>query len=105
VIYFLERAVPERLIAEFPLKAMLLLRRGGSDCAVRTAAANAVLAASAPDTARLLPDAGPEVLQTVGRLVRRLPCFELSLGPDPDRIGGTIEALLAELRADRLQPA
>src|SRR4029453_17450300 len=105
VIFFPERAVPDKLIADFPLTAILLLRRGGSVCSVRPVPSNVMLAASAPDTARLLPDAGPEVLRTVGRLVRRLPCFELSLGPDPDRIGETIEALLAELRADRLPPA
>jgi hypothetical protein len=59
----------------------------------------------APDTARLLPGAGPEVLRILGTLVRRLPCFDFFLGPDPAQIPQAIEALLTKLDAGRLEPA
>ncbi len=105
IIYFLNDTVPEKLIANFPLKAILLLRRGGETCGFRPVADNDALSACASDTARLLPGAGPEVLHNLARLIRRLPCFELQLGPDPNRIPSTIIDLLAALHTNSLQPA
>jgi hypothetical protein len=104
-IYYLAETVPEKLIAEFPIKALLLLRHGGNACHAVPASPNAALAAVAPDTARLLPGAGPEVLHKVGKMVRRLPCFDFFLGPDPKRIPDAIEALMTRLDAERLEPA
>jgi hypothetical protein len=105
VIYFLNRAVPERLIAGFPLKGMLVVRRGGDCCVTRPMPANRALVEIAPDTAMLLPDSGAEVLRSLARLSRLLPCYELVLGPDPARIPVVIGDLLEALRADRRQPA
>jgi hypothetical protein len=105
VIYFLDATMPQKLIAGFPLKAILRLRRGGDSCSFRPAPPNRAVAEAAPDTACILPDAGPEVLRAIGRLARQLPCYDLFLGPDPGRIPESISGLLAELRAERLQPA
>ena len=99
VIYFLKNSTPESLITDFPLKAILLLRRGGERCAVRPLSGSTVVRLSAPDTALLLPDAGVEVLRSLASLSRAVPCFALDLGPRPQDIPPTISRLLAELAA------
>ena len=84
----------------FPLKAILLPRSSNEDCTVLPIPPVAALRASAPDTARLLPDAGPEVLRCIARLVRSVPCYELLLGSRPEIIPDVIAGLLAELSAE-----
>lgn len=98
VIYYLNEAVPERLITQFPVRAILVLKRRGDACHARPIAAGTALALSAPDTAMLIPGSGPEVLRELGKLVRAVPCFEFELGPNPAAIPPAIEALLDALR-------
>lgn len=95
-IYFLSRTCPEKLISEFPLKAILLLKRGGDRCEARLIPPVAVFRRAVPDTARLLPDAGSELVRCMAQLVRAVPCYELSLGNAPERIAGAISALLMD---------
>ncbi len=97
LIYYLHAAVPDKLIRAFPLKAILLPRRGSGACSVRPVAPAAALRASAPDTAHLLPDAGVEVLTGIAGLVRAVPCYELLLGSPPQDIPGLIATLLDSL--------
>jgi hypothetical protein len=97
VIYFLADSSPEKLVREFPIKAVLVIRLGGEACGAIPISAVAALTACAPDTARLLPDSGAEVLKAIARLVRSAPCFELRLGADPKRIPAVISELLATL--------
>lgn len=97
IIFYLNRARPERLLEAIPIKAILLVKRGGDVCRLEPVSPSAALAASAPDTAMLLAGSGPEVLRSLGRLVRAAPCFTLHLGPDPSRITLTIRTLLGEL--------
>ena len=99
MIYFLNEASPDKLIASFPLKAILLPRRSSENCAIVPVPSVAALRASAPDTARLLPDAGPEVLRCIARIVRLVPCYELHLGSRPEIIPNAIAALLEKLSA------
>ena len=94
-IYFLDETVPDKLISSFPLTAILLPRPDGDGCHLRRVPPVAALRASAPDTARLLPDAGSEVLRCLARLVRSVPCYELCLGSRPDAIPGVIAGLLS----------
>lgn len=100
-IYFLKRAEPERLLAEFPIKALLMLQKSDGETRLAPTSPAAVLAGSAPDTARLLAGAGPEVLRTLSQLVRRLPCYTLLLGSNPAAIPVVIERLLHERRDAR----
>ena len=93
-IYYINDALPERIVRQFPLQALLLLERDEGECYFEPVSAGSVLADSAPDTARLLPDAGPEVLRIMGQLVRRLPCYRLHLGSDSSKIAPAIERLL-----------
>jgi hypothetical protein len=93
-IYLLNRAAPDRLLAGFPLKAILLLEKCEGPTLFLPVSAGSVLSAWAPDTARLLANAGAEVLRTLGRLVRSLPCYKLRLGSDPSAIAPAIDDLL-----------
>jgi hypothetical protein len=98
-IYFLNKAAPHKLISSFPLKAILLPRRTGETCELRPIAAAAALRVAAPNTAKLLPDAGAEVVRSLAQLVSAVPCYELALGSRPELIPGVISGLLAQRRA------
>jgi hypothetical protein len=99
-IYFLNEAIPHKLILSFPLKAILVLRRAGEICEFHPISPAAVLRRTAPDTAKLLPDAGPEVMHSLAHLVRKVPCYELSFGRKPELIPSLISELLARQHAD-----
>ena len=95
-IYFLNEAAPHKLISKFPLKAILFPRRVGEICELRPIPAVAALRFAAPNTSKLLPDAGAEVMRRLARLVRAVPCYELLLGSRPELIPGVICELLAK---------
>jgi hypothetical protein len=99
-IYFLNEAAPHKLIASFPLKAILLPRSSSENCTIIPVPSVAAVRICGPDTARLLPDAGPEVLRCIAHLVRSVPCYELQLGSKPEIIPDVIAALLAELSVE-----
>jgi hypothetical protein len=92
-IYFLNETAPHKLVSSFPLKA-ILFPKGGEACELRPIPPVAALRFAAADTAKLLPDVGPELLRCLGRLVRAVPCYELSLGSKPDAIPNVISDLL-----------
>lgn len=94
-IYFLNETVPHQLIAHFPLKAILVLRKA-QVFGIRPASPTATLSLVAPDTAKLLPGAGAEVLRCLTRLVRLVPCYEMLIGPDPRQVPRTIIQVLNE---------
>jgi hypothetical protein len=94
-IYFLHQTCPEKLIAGFPLKAILLPRRGGDACETCPVSPATVLRLTAPDTSVLLPDAGSEVMRCMAELVRAVPCFDLQLGPRPEAIAEVIASVIA----------
>jgi len=102
-IYFLGRTCPHKLISEFPLKAILLPRRGGTTCSLRPISSIVALRLAAPDTARLLPDAGAEVMRCIAELLRKVPCYELFLGSDPQCIPKKISAFLSTGPRDDLE--
>ena len=97
-IYFLNDTVPHKLIAGFPLKAILLLRKA-EFFGLRPASMASTLSRIAPDTAKLLPGAGEEVLRCLTRLVRLVPCYEMSIGPDSQLVPQTISHVLSEQTA------
>lgn len=102
-IYFLNQAIPHKLIASFPLKAILVLRKTGELCEFRPISPVAVLRRTAPDTGKLLPDAGAEVMHSLAYLVRRVPCYELAFGKKPELIPGVISRLLTGGKAEARQ--
>ncbi len=95
-LYFLLPAFARQMIRRVPVRAILLPRVGGGPSSrLQPASPTAALLAIAPVTTTLLPDAGPEIFQSVGQLVRRVPCYDLQLGTD---VAG-LQALLIDLLA------
>lgn len=100
-LYYLLPAFARQVIRRVPVRAILLPKVvGGPSSRLLPASQTAALLAIAPVTATLLPDAGPEVFESVGRLVRRVPCYELQLGTDVAGLQATLTDLLARLGVD-----
>jgi hypothetical protein len=97
-IYFLNQATPEKLLLRFPIRALLIVRRSEGPTRLTAALPEAVMTEIAPDTTRLLPDAGGEVFAAVSRLARAAPAYTLHLGGGPADIAPTIDRLLADMR-------
>lgn len=101
---FLHEHVPERLIRDFPLFAILLpVVTGESGSRVEPCSAHEALLALAPSTMAQLPASGPEDLAFAGRLVRQLPCYRLFLGRDVSSISSTIASLIDSFSAARAE--
>lgn len=97
---FLERHVPEKLCAGFPLVAILLPHVVGEGPArlVRVSAGEA-LRALAPTTLFQLPGAAAASFGMMAALARRLPAYRLELGGDVGEIPGVILRFLEERAA------
>ncbi len=96
-IFFLREHFPEKLIREFPLRAILIPRvTGKPDTQVRVASPQAALLALAPSTVSQLPNAGAQVFQHLTALVRQVPSFYLDAGTDLPQIPQTILGVLRE---------
>ena len=100
-VVFVEQHFPDRPIAGFPLKAVVLPRITGGPVtrAVPTSAA-AALAALAPSTVFQLHTAGREAFSFMAALVRQIPAFVLELGEDASAIPDAIADLLRSLGTD-----
>lgn len=98
-LYFLQRHVPETLTASFPLRAVVAVRvSGGGDTVLAPTPRGPILRALAPSTVLLAPLSGAPTLGALGRLVRRVPAYELRVGTNPDQVPATILGLLGRLR-------
>jgi hypothetical protein len=94
---FLDEHYPDKVIAGFPIQAILLPRvTGQTETTLKKATAGAALAALAPSTLFQLPGAGKMALQTMSKLVRQVPCYTLALGSDLSKIPNVILRLLSK---------
>jgi hypothetical protein len=94
-VYFLHEHVPDRLMLEAELRAILIPRRAeAATTALCPAPRAAALAALAPSTILQLPAAGAATLERLTELVRGVPTHFLDVGSDPGAIGPTISTLL-----------
>jgi hypothetical protein len=93
-IFFLNRLCPDRLITDFPLRALLLPRVAGRTRLERTSAA-AALRALVPGTMFGVHATEAATFSTLAALARRLPCYTLEVGPNLAEIPAAIERLLA----------
>lgn len=99
-VVFVDQQFPDRPIASFPLRAIVLPTiTGGPRTRVVPTTRAAALAALAPSTVFQLHTAGSEALRYLARLVREVPAFTLELGHDASEVPDVILALLDELRA------
>jgi hypothetical protein len=85
-------------IARFPLRAIVVpeVAAGGASALAPRPAARA-LAALAPGTILQFPGAGAGEFAAFSDLVRRVPCFSLRLGAEPDAVPCLLGDLLGSL--------
>jgi hypothetical protein len=97
-VIFVDQHFPDRPIAGFPLRAVVLptITGGPVTRAVPTTSA-AALGALAPSTVFQLHTAGREAFSFMAALVRRVPAFVLELGDDASAIPVVLDDLLASL--------
>lgn len=94
-LLFLAENFSEKLIQEFPLKAILLPTVSGNlDTFLKPASAISALKALAPSTLFQLSGAGKTEFENMSKLVKCVPCYTISLGTDLPQISQTIKQLL-----------
>ena len=94
-VYFLNEHVPERLLLEAELRAILVPRLGGDrETRVRPANAAAALAALAPSTILQLPAADSRTLQRLADIAKSVPSYHLELGTELETTPRAIASLL-----------
>jgi hypothetical protein len=95
-LFFLHRHHPEKIVAQAPLRAILIPRvTPAASTRVRRASPAAALAALAPSTLLQLPGATQTTLARLAEVVRDTPCYHLDTGRDPAGVPGALEPLLA----------
>jgi hypothetical protein len=95
-VFWLNESYPERVIAGFPVRALLVPTiRGRERPILRRTSAVAALAALAPSTLLQMPGATAAGLRAMRDLVARVPCYVLELSEDPLLVADLLRDLLA----------
>lgn len=98
VTIFLGESFRQRLISQFPLRAILVpVICGGENSVIEPCARAEALMALGPSTLAQLPASGRKDLDSIARLVGSLPCFRMNLGTDLSQIAPAISGLLNQL--------
>jgi hypothetical protein len=94
-VFFLYPYFEKKIIAGFPVRAILLPRiSGGRETSLAPASSVDALKALALSTMSQLAGAGRESLEIMNRLVQMVPCYHMKLGTDLTRIPHVIDGLL-----------
>lgn len=90
-LYFLHEHLPDKILSNFPLKAVLIPRITGEKETnlERTSSLNG-LTSLAPSSIFQLPNARREGLKKMAELIKQIPCYYLNLGTDIKLISSTI---------------
>jgi hypothetical protein len=95
---FLNESFPQKLIPQFPLRAILVpVITGQVDTRIEPCAEGVALMALGPSSLAQLPASGSLDLNAIAQVVRGSPCFRLKLGTDLTQIPGAICQLLTQL--------
>ncbi|MCW5850180.1 MAG: serine kinase [Anaerolineae bacterium] len=95
---FLQEGFPDRVLTQFPLRAILLPQvTGGPTTSVAPVSPMIALKTLAPSTLLQLPGAGQASFQAMARLVRQVPCYTLALGTDLAQIPVVIDDVLGAI--------
>lgn len=94
-LYFLHESLPEKLLAQAPLRAIIVPRvTGERRSALRDASPGTALAAMAPSTILQLPGADDGTLRRLATLVRSVPCHVLEAGTETAEVPELVLGLL-----------
>lgn len=95
-LFFLHQHYPEKIVAGFPIRALLLPSvTGRPETTLVPASDRSALTALALSTMSQLPCAGQTTLEILNQLVKQVPRYHLQLGTDLARIPEVILGLLA----------
>lgn len=95
-LIFLHASRPEKLIAGFPIRAVLVPRVSGQrDTRLRPLTGAAAALALAPSTIMHLQGDGPQAFRKIMALSQRVPAYELILGTEMTQIPEVIAAAIA----------
>ena len=85
-IYFLNRSFPERLLDQFPLKAVLIPKLSGLPFPRidKIPPAQGLLALG-PSTVFQLPGFEERAFRNLGEVIKKVPCYSLELSPDMEK--------------------
>jgi hypothetical protein len=96
-LFFLQQHYPEKLVAGFPIRAILLPRvTGRLETTLTPASPMASLRALVPSTMRQLPGADKATLQIIEQFIEQVPSYHLELGTDLVQVPEVIFGLLSE---------
>jgi len=99
-LYFLYPHFPDKLIGQFPVRALLLPRVGAeARTQLRRITAAQGLAALTPSTVSQLPGIQASDFRTLVALARQVPSYVLEVGQDRDHLTGTVTDLVEALIA------
>ena len=94
---FLNDYFPEKIISNFPLKALLIPRiTGKPNTTLTPTSAAAGLAALVPSTIMQLSGAGKEACQRMMNVVNKIECYYLELGTNMEEIPQVILNILTK---------
>ncbi len=94
-VIFVNEALPKRLLAGFPIRALLVPRITGQPLSsARRISAAAGFVALAPSTIFQLPLADARTSNVLSEVASRVPCYELRLGEDPRAAVEVIRGLI-----------
>jgi len=97
-LFFLNEIMPKKLVADFPLKAVLVPRVTGKfDTTLTPSSTTDSLRALMVSSMKQLAGAGPAAVKVMKNLVEQIPSFHLELGTDLKQIPETISELLTTL--------
>jgi hypothetical protein len=96
-LYMMNSLFPGQIAASFDLRAVLLPRVSGTrETTVKPVSPALALRALAPSTMFQLAGAGSRVFHTLASIIRRVPCFEISVGHELAWIPAAIRTLLRD---------
>ncbi len=95
-IIFIAEHAPEAILRSFPLRAIVLPEIvSGSSCRAEVLSSGEALRALAPSTLLQLPGDRAQSLARLTSLVRRLPCWRIYVGGNPQAAQPLLEAIIA----------
>jgi hypothetical protein len=98
-LYLLSCAVPEQLVTQLTLAAIVVpVRTGTTTTSFTRASAGAALQALAPSTVGQLPGYASHALATLAAIARALPAYRLELGTDRATVAPAVGALLGAVQ-------
>ncbi|WP_254174410.1 serine kinase [Planktothrix pseudagardhii] len=96
-VYFINDHFPEKILIQFPIRAVLMPRiTGKTDTSLTATSAAAALASLVPSTLIQLPGSGKEACQIMMQVLQQVPCYYLELGTDLEQIPQVIFNLITK---------